>query len=54
MLGFSGWYYQHGTEEENIGDETLLSKCCEVNKIIHVQHGILFFKLPCKKKHFSD
>jgi hypothetical protein len=26
MLGFSGWYYQHGTEEENIGDETLLSK----------------------------
>ncbi|XP_060575407.1 bifunctional heparan sulfate N-deacetylase/N-sulfotransferase-like, partial [Ruditapes philippinarum] len=24
MLGFSGWYYQHGTEEENIGDETLL------------------------------
>lgn len=24
MLGFSGWYYQHGTEEENVGDEMLL------------------------------
>lgn len=24
MLGFSGWYYRHGTEEENLGDETLL------------------------------
>ncbi|KAL4239231.1 Bifunctional heparan sulfate N-deacetylase/N-sulfotransferase 1 [Mactra antiquata] len=24
MLGFSGWYYQHGTDEENVGDEYLL------------------------------
>ncbi|WAQ95413.1 NDST4-like protein [Mya arenaria] len=24
MLGFSGWYYQHGNEEENLGDRTLL------------------------------
>ncbi|XP_053388578.1 bifunctional heparan sulfate N-deacetylase/N-sulfotransferase-like, partial [Mercenaria mercenaria] len=24
MLGFSGWYYQHGTEEENAGDQMLL------------------------------
>lgn len=26
MLGFSGWYYQHGTEEENEGDRMLLGK----------------------------
>jgi len=26
MLGFSGWYFQHGNDEENEGDKMLLSK----------------------------
>lgn len=30
MLGFSGWYYQHGNEEENEGDRMLLGNFDQV------------------------
>ena len=26
LLGYSGWYYQHGTDEENMGDRALIGE----------------------------